>query len=813
LTRGRMTGNARRMLRSRFVLALLGMAALGVGVPLQGRADEGQWTPDQIAALDQAALARMGLALAPADLWNPDGDEKTGGLMRAAVNYSGCSAAFVSAEGLIATNHHCAYRALQSQSSVEHDYTTNGFLARTRAEELEAKGGTVRILRRVTDVSAEIQAAAGQAPAGAKGDAARWRAIQRAQKELVAACEKTPDARCDVASFYGGSQYRLSEYVELRDVRLVYAPPAAVGEYGGEIDNWMWPRHTGDFALLRAYVTPDGAPADHAAENVPYRPAQYLKVSGAGVAPDSFVAVLGYPGRTRRYMPAAEVARWIDQVLPGQVELFGEWLEILDGLGAADEAVRIKVAALAKSLANRHKNARGMLDGIAHMKLGEVRKAEDAALRAWVAMPENASKGYAGVLDELDALSAAARASHDRTALLEMLARGPNLLALGIDLVRAEREQARPDLERAQRYMARNRTQVWKDIERNLRDFDARVDAALLASLVARNASLPRAQRIAAFTKLAGGRAGKRDAFVAVTAPLLASTVLADAALVAELWQDPAKLAAQRDPLLALARALAGELEALERAQEAYEGALARVQPRYFEMLRAMRPGPIYPDANGTLRFSYATVKGYEKWDGAPQAPQTTLAGAVAKHTGEEPFDLPDEIRQRADAARQSRWADAALGDLPLCFLATGDTTGGNSGSPVIDGKGRLVGLNFDRVWENIAGDFAYHPGHSRNIVVDARFLLWMLDEVAGAEALLAELAPELPAPAAAAQPAGQAGPAAGADASKARSGCGCHAGGRAIETGETGGPGAGGLVVLLALLAGLALLRRRALT
>lgn len=787
------------MLRSRFVLVLLGLCGL---VPA-AQGNEGQWTPDQIAQIveaDPQRLAGLGLTLAPGALWNAEGDEKTGGLMRAAVNYSGCSAAFVSAEGLIATNHHCAYRALQGQSTVEHDYITNGFLARTRDEELEAKGGTIRVLRRVEDVTAQIEAAAAKAPAGVKGDRARYRAIQQAQKQLVATCEQTKDARCDVTAFYGGSQYRLFEYVELRDVRLVYAPPSAVGEYGGEIDNWMWPRHTGDFSLLRAYVAPDGAPADHASGNVPYRPAQFLKISTAGVKPGDFVAVLGYPNRTRRYMPAAEVTRWIEQVLPGTVDLYGEWLEILLELAAADDAVRIKVAALQKSLANRHKNARGMLDGIGQMKLGEVRKAEDAALRAWLAQPDN--QKYTGVLDELDVLSVTARTGHDRSALLELLSRAPNLLAAGVDLVRNAREQAKPDLERAPRYMERNQSQVWKDIERNLRDYDARVDTVLLTTVLSHNAALPKDQRIASLSRLAGARTGGRDAFVDVAKPLFEKSGLTDAALVAELWKDPEKLAQHRDPVLELARLLASDIEAQEQAQEAYEGAMARLLPQYFEMLRALRPGPIYPDANGTLRFSYATVKGYDKWDGKTQAPQTVLAEAVAKHTGKEPFDLPAEIRERADAAKQSRWADPALGDLPLCFLADGDTTGGNSGSPVIDGQGRLVGLNFDRVWENIAGDFAYHPGHSRNVVVDVRFLLWMLDAVSGAQALLSELGIEPVAVAQAAQ-ATQTSQASGDAAPKARSGCGCNAG--------AGQEHAGWALLLGLFAASVVLVRRRA--
>ncbi len=745
--------------------------------------------PEQIAEIDRAQLEAAGLSLAPTALWNPAGDETNGGLMRAAVNLSGCSAAFISAEGLIATNHHCAYRALQARSSPEHDYLTEGFLARERSQELEATGATVRVLRRIEDVTDKVRAAA----TAAKDDRARRQAVERVEKELVAACEQGPGARCDVASFYGGSQYRLFEYVELRDVRLVYAPPAAVGEYGGEIDNWMWPRHTGDFSLLRAYVGPDGGPADHAAENRPYRPAQYLKVSPDGVSPGDFVAVLGYPGSTQRYMPAVEVERWVEQVLPGMVSMYGEWIDILEREAARGDEVRIKVAALQKGLANRHKNARGMLDGIAHMGLVERRRGEDTALREWAAA--QADKGtYAGVLDELAKLSAQARERHERTQLLGMLRRGPNLLAAAVHLARRAHEHGKPDLERTDQYMDRNQDRLWKGIERHLRDFDPGVDAALLASLLARNAALPKGQRSAALAGVVGrGKAGKDkgspEAFQAAAAALVEASTLSVEGRARTLWDQPAAIAADDDPLLALARALAAEIDALEAEEGAAEGAQERLLPAYFEMLRAVRKGPIYPDANGTLRFSYATVRGYDKWDGQTQSPQTKLGGAMAKHTGKDPFDLPKKIRDQALAAKHSRWADSALADVPLCFLSSGDTTGGNSGSPVIDGKGRLVGLNFDRVWENIAGDFAYDISHSRNVSVDVRYLLWMLDEVESADHLLAELGIE-PAPA---TKASTAEPTAKPQTQpEKRSGCGCRAGaGEALS-------GLAGLVLVL---------------
>jgi MYXO-CTERM domain-containing protein len=735
-------------------------------------ADEGQWTPDQIAELDPARLAALGLELDATRLWDPAGDERTGGLMRAAVSFSGCSAAFVSSRGLIGTNHHCAYGALQANSKPERDYIKDGFVARSGADELQAKGKTVRVVRRVTDVTGRVRRPADAAPS----DAERARAIERAGKELVQACEAAdPDVRCQVAAFYNASQFRLYEFLELRDVRVVWAPPAAIGEFGGEIDNWMWPRHTGDFALVRAYVGPDGRPADFSPENIPYEPGQWLRVSTEGVRPGDFVAVLGYPGRTQRYMSAADVQRSIEQVLPFLVELNGEWLAILARLSAADPAVAIKVAALEKGLANRHKNARGMLDGLGHMQLLERRRAEESKLAEWVqTRPE-----YAGVLEDLGRITAETRKRHERATLLTSAGNGPNALGIAIDLIRRARAHGVPDLERPAGYMERDEKPLWKRQEGRLRDFDAGVDAALLSSLLAREAALPADQRIAPFAALSRRAGGGKDPtrLLTLASEQVTGTRLGDPAHVERLWNeaDAPALARDDDPLLRLANGLVDAIEAHEKEERGLEGALARLRPRYFEMLREVRSGPLYPDANGTLRFSFATVRGYDKWDGSPQTPQTVLAEALAKHTGQEPFDLPAKVRERAADAAATRWADPTLRDLPLCFLSTADTTGGNSGSPVIDGKGRLVGFNFDRVWENIAGDFAYHDGHSRNIVVDVRFLLWMLEEVDGASHLLEELGAATGAGVAAAAPADETPRTAAAATSTA--GCGCAAG------------------------------------
>ncbi|MBK9754661.1 MAG: S46 family peptidase [Nannocystis sp.] len=762
------------------------------------RADEGQWMPSQIAELDQVRLRELGLELAPEQLWS-----EGGGLMRAAVNLSGCSAAFISADGLIATNHHCAYGAIQANSSVEHDYLKDGFVARSREQELPGKDLSVRVLEGIDDVTARVQAAADAAP----DDRARAQAIDRTRKQIVDECEKAgPQLRCEVATFYSGSQYQRFTYREFRDVRLVYAPPAAIGEFGGEVDNWMWPRHTGDFSLLRAYAGADNQPAEQGASNVPYRPVQWLRPAHTGVKPGDFVAVLGYPGSTQRYLPVVETERYIDQVFPARIDLYGEWIAIFEALGGRDPALGIKVAASKKSLANRHKNAEGMIAGLRAMKLVERRKLEEAALEQWAARPENA--GFADVLPEIRAISQERRDGFAAEFLLDSLGNAGNLLGVAIDVVRRAREAKKPDLERVSGFMDRDAKRLRDRVERRLRDFDPEVDAQLLAALLVRAAAVPEAARIAALAPLladASGPLTQRDAFVPGLRRRISGSRLADREVaLALLAADEETLARSNDPIVVLARALVLEVEAYEARGEARVGRGARVGPRYFTMLRTVRQGPVYPDANGTLRFSYATIGGYSPREALVAAPQTTLTGQLAKLTGSSPFTLPERVLAQAGSAAQSYWSDPALGDLPINFLANGDTTGGNSGSPVINGRGELVGLNFDRVWENIAGDFGYNPARSRNVIVDLRYMLWLLDRVEDAGPLLAELGvaglrdagprPQQAAPDAAGVPVAPAAPAGGRPAAedcRERRACGCS-GGEAAS---------GGALALLALL------------
>ena len=695
---------------------------------------EGKWTPEQVLQHDPKWLRELGLEIPPGKLWGPEG----AGLLEAAVRIEGCSAGFISARGLLITNHHCAFSILQQHSTPERDLITHGFLARTPAEELPGAGihATLPHLRR--DVTKEIEAAA--ATAGAD-DLARFRAIERRQKEMVAECEKAEHHRCQVAAFDGGLRYVLLDNLEFPDVRLVYAPPRAVGEYGGEIDNWSWPRHTGDFALLRVYAGPGGQPTPQGEGSVPYQPRHYFPVSPRGIEPDGFVMVAGYPGTTFRSYTEAEMRERAELFYPRRAELYRAWIDLMETASKRNEAARIALADRIKGLANNEKNSRGQVAGIRRGSILDKKTASEKEILAWAAGRADQKEALAAH-DELARRVAERQRTWDRDFLLTVAKAGPKPLDLALTLARWSGEKAKPDLERDPDYQERNRERLGERLDREQKRMDAPTEVDLLTDLLARFAALPEASQVPAVESFLGG-ARDREAIHARAAELLAGTKVTDLAERKKMFEESEEqLRARRDPLLDLGFALDRELLALKERDDRFQGAVSRLRPRWQRAVIAHAGRPVAPDANSTLRVSFAHVEGYSPKDGVWMKPQTTVGGVVEKHTGEEPFNAPAELLAAAPKAPASRWADPRLKDVPACFLADADTTGGNSGSPVLNGRGELVGVNFDRVWENVANDFGYNPDVARNVSVDVRYLLWLLEAVDGeaARPLLEEM-------------------------------------------------------------------------
>ena len=685
--------------------------------------DEGQWLPTQVREMDWDALKKRGMQLTRDEFWHPE----TGGVLSATVQINGCTAAFVSADGLMITNHHCGFGAISELSTPQDNLLQNGFAAADRGAERTAPDMVASVLRRIEDVTAVVH----EAQSKATDDLDRWSITQRTIARLVAEGEqKEANTKCSVASFLEGKEYHLYYRTQIRDVRLVYAPPRAIGEFGGEVDNWEWPRHTGDFAFFRAYVAPDGEVRGPHPDNVPYRPQHFLKVATSGVQAGDLALILGYPGRTQRYKTSRGVATQQGFVYPRRLEVLTRAIGVLEGASATDEALALAVADRIKSLANVQKNAAGMLFGLRNNATVARKQREEEQFRAWIAQSPDAQAGWATVLDEMLAHDEEEAATIERdtlVALLGMLSGDVPLLAVLVEACGAL--AADPDGKvpaRLARLLGREELTAHFEL----------IQQPLLAILMEDVASMSPAQRLPGLEFL-----GSDGADPAAIDAVFSATTMRDAKARGELFAKGREAVQQSDdPLVRLACALASERIAAIQRQRQRAGRMLDLGRRWIAAQEAFRGKDFYPDANSTLRVSIAEVGGYAPREAVVYTPHTTVAGILQKETGKEPFASPKALLTAAEKRRESRWIDPRLGDVPVCFLTNGDTTGGNSGSPVINGKGELIGVNFDRVFEAVAGDFGWNADRSRNVCVDVRYVLWVVESVYPAPALLQEL-------------------------------------------------------------------------
>ncbi len=544
--------------------------------------------------------------------------------------------------------------------------------------------------------------------------------------------------RCRVAGFYEGSLFLEITQMEIRDVRLVYAPPEGIGNYGGEIDNWMWPRHTGDWGYLRAYVGTDGQPADPAQANVPYRPKHWLKVSTAGVNEGDLVWIAGYPGRTYRYRTAAEVRSAHEFSMPEFVRYAADMIALLDQEDERGREVQLANYGRKRGYANAMKKYQGILlamrGGAVERRLEE----REAAIRGLIASDPESGDPVAAI----DAWAAAAQARERHDHVLTWLERGSPMLGQAVDLWRLAEERPKPDLEREEPFRDRNRSRFDQGLVRAQRSIEPASDRATLRYVLLRALELPDGQRVAAVDSRLGATGKETDAarVEALLDALYAGTRVAELAVRKEMaHQSTAELAARGDAMLDFARALAPELAARREFDSERAGAMLRIRPGYLAALAKLAGGRLYPDANSTLRFTYGIVTGYAPRDGVRYAPQTSVDGVLAKTTGEKPFHTPPALLEAAKSVPPA-YVDPELGRVPVDFLSTCDITGGNSGSPTLNGKGEIVGLAFDGNWEGVISDYAFDDDLVRTIQVDATYMRFVMDAVDGAHGLLREM-------------------------------------------------------------------------
>ena len=695
----------------------------------------GMWMPRQMAQ-HADTLKKLGVSYDPKALTDP-----TAFPLGAVVSLGGCTASFVSPDGLLITNHHCVTRYLQHNATPEKNLLKEGYLAATRADE-KSGGPTARVwvTTAFTDVSDRVLGGL----EAVTDDQDRYKQIEERRKQIVNTCENgRPEVACSVASFFEGAQFFQIEQAELRDVRLVYAPSAGIGNYGGEVDNWRWPRHTGDFSFLRAYVGKDGKPADFSPDNVPYKPAHHLKVATTKAASDGFVMVAGYPGRTQRLKTAAEAQQAADWYYSRQIALYEQHIAVLETIGKDRPDVAIKGAARLRNLHNYLTNFKGVRDGLLKGGVAAEKARLEGELQKWIDSDPARKAKYGDVLVRMAALSQERARTREHDMAQDELLRGSQLLGVADTIVKLADERQKPDPERKLGFQERDAKDLEQGFQAMQSAYDPDMDRAVFKLYLQRAAKLPEAERPELLAAVLGaGKTSDADIDRALTA-LYKSSKLGDPKARIDLLKTatPASLAKSKDPFIKLALKVKPVVDAYKARGEAQAGALAALRPRYIEALQAFSGGTLAPDANSTLRITFGTIRGYSPQPGAPgYAPFTKLSEVVAKHTGEEPFNAPKALLDAVAAKKFGPYVDPAVGEVPVNFLADLDITGGNSGSATLNAKGELTGLVFDGNIEAMASDWVFMPAITRSIHVDIRYVLWVMDAVDNADHLLTEM-------------------------------------------------------------------------
>ena len=694
-------------------------------------AEDGMWMPHQMKDLD---LVKLGLRMNPDDLYKKDGT----GLMSAIVHLGGGTGEFVSPEGLILTNHHVAFGALQRASTKESDYIKDGFLAGTRGQEIPAQGYIADVLLGYEDVTSIVNKRFSQS--GTPLD--RYNALENIKKKLIAEAEKAgPDIRAVFASMYSGNSYYLFRFKRLKDIRLVYAPPQDLGNFGGDIDNWMWPRHTCDFSFLRAYVSRNDIGAEYSEDNVPYRPKSFLTISTAGFKEGDFSFVMGYPGRTYRNYTAAEMANDIEY-LRSRISLYKEIINFLEEKGRDDRDVEIKYASTIKGLNNGLKNYQGKIEGMEKIGLMDTKIREERAFTDWVRSSPDRLQAYGSVLarisDHVDEFVVHSK----KSTLLNQLTSATYcsaLLSQAHTIVRTALERQKPDMERESAYQERNLSYIRQGIQLADRRFDLDTDREFMIFRLRQMVSSSPKLLTTALLKLTEGDTPSH--VTAFVDKLYSQTSLADTDTRLRLIDlSPDALKKIKDPLLDLAFSLEEELESLRIESRILTQKGFEAKRPYLQALLESRNERLAPDANSTIRFTYGFIKGYSPRDAVMYLPQTTLGGLLEKETGEFPFHVPSGLKTLYKNKDFGPYADKALNDIPACFLNTTMVTGGNSGSPTLDADGNQTGIIFDMTYESVTGDYLSTPELQRTISVDIRFVLFITDKFSGARHIIDEL-------------------------------------------------------------------------
>lgn len=683
----------------------------------------GMWIPSLLNGMNEKEMKHLGMKMTAADIYSVNKSS----LKDAVPHFNGgCTSEVISPKGLLLTNHHCGFDVIQNHSTVDHDYLTNGFWAYKMEDELPNEDLVVTFIVKIEDVTAKVLEGT-----QTLSEADKQKKIQENITALSNSLPKESWQENKIRTFYEGNQYMLFLTETYKDVRLVGAPPSSIGKFGSDTDNWVWPRHTGDFSLFRIYADKNNRPAAYSKDNVPYVPKHFLPVSLDGVKEDDFTMVFGYPGRTTEYLPAVAVAQIVNELNPAKIEIRDRALKVADGFMRKDNAIKIQYASKYASIANYWKKWIGETQGLKKSNAIAIKKKQEAAFMDKVAKAGKQSE-YGSLLADFEKnYTEIAPYALSRDYFIEVVLRNTELLTVAYKMVQLEQ------------ILNNKGEQAFKDRKNNLanglgdfyKDFNKNVDEKVFEQLIDLYANkspkqfLPARLNNVDVAKLSSEVYGSKLVSFEGAKELLngdSKTVLAN------LNNDKA-FQLVKDMADKFSKEVAPKYDEINLKITALQRTYMKAQ------LELNKDARIFPDANSTLRVTYGKVKGYEPKDATVYKPMTYLDGVLEKYIpGDYEFDVPKKLIDLYNNKDYGVYGEN--GKMPVCFIGTNHTTGGNSGSPAVDAEGNLIGLNFDRVWEGTMSDIYYDPSICRNVMVDIRYVLFIMDKYAGAKNLIDEL-------------------------------------------------------------------------
>jgi hypothetical protein len=728
------------------IISLLLVVAFVIPSVLKTKADEGMWLPNLIKSLNYSDMQRLGCKLTPEQIYdinNSSIKDAIFQLMNASNgDYQGfCTGEIVSGKGLMFTNHHCGYDAIAKLSSVEHDYLTDGYWAKSHDQELSVEGLCVSHLIRIETVTDKIL----KDVTFDMDEAARKTSIKKAISALEKEIKESSKYEAKVKEMYLGNEYYLFVYEIFKDVRLVGAPPSSIGKFGGDTDNWMWPRHTGDFSVFRVYADKEGKPATYSKDNVPYTPLHSLPVSIKGVKQNDFTMIMGYPGSTERYLTSFGMNYKMTTFNPILVKLIGKKLDIWKEAMDKSDAIRIALASGYASYANTYKNFKGELLNLKQTDAISTKKQIEKEFTNWANQTPENQKRFGKVLSGIDSCysklcETGGELFYASQALLQgssqvMLMQSYNALGTALENSKENQKQIE-DLT----------TSLKSELDETFKDYNSEVDMKVFSEMLKMYcADLPANKQLKFFTEelpknyKADSINESIDKFVNDVAT---NSIFTDKARLQKFLDKPSKKIISNDPLLLYAKSIFGTYQMTVVPQYlAIQGKLKPLEREFEAGLMLSQPNKkFYPDANSTFRFTYGTVQPYDPRDGAHFKYMTYMEGIMEKmdNTNDE-FKVPQKLVELYNKKDYGQYADEN-GKMPVAFLSNNDITGGNSGSPIMNGNGELVGLAFDGNWEWLCGNLVFNQDMQRTINVDVRYVLFIIDKFGGAKNIIDEL-------------------------------------------------------------------------